>query len=71
MAKNYKITGIDENVIMITGRVGRDPEWLSVGSGLCKFSVAQTKSWKSKDTGEWVEKTNWLTCRSGATTGNA
>lgn len=49
------------NKIVILGRVGRDPEIkaLPSGSKVCSFSVATTRTWKNKETGEVHEDTEW------------
>ena len=45
------------------GRLGQDPVYESKGeSGFCRFSVATTRTWKDKQTGEKQEKTTWLHC---------
>jgi len=44
------------------GYAGRDAEYKDVGTGMAKFSLACTESWKDKNTGEWQEKTTWVSC---------
>ena len=51
------------NQITIMGHAGRDAEWKDVGSGLCSFSLAVSKSWKNKS-GEWEKSTEWFTIKS-------
>lgn len=49
------------NKTMIIGHLGKDPEirYLANGSAVCNFSVATTKKWKDKQSGESKEKTTW------------
>jgi single-strand DNA-binding protein len=48
------------NKAIIMGRLGKDPEIRSVGnSDVANLSVATSERWKSKQTGEWEEKTEW------------
>lgn len=48
------------NKAIILGRLGKDPEIRSVGnSDVANLSVATSERWKSKNTGEWEEKTEW------------
>ena len=46
---------------MIIGNLGRDPEvrYSPNGSAICNVSIATTRNWKSKDSGERVEETEW------------
>src|SRR5689334_21067175 len=50
------------NKVTIIGNLGRDPEmrYLPSGSAVTSFSVAVTRSWKSRD-GEQREETEWFT----------
>lgn len=48
---------ISVNRIIIVGRVGSDPE--QSGRGPVKFSVATSRSWKDKSSGERKEVTQW------------
>lgn len=49
------------NKVTILGNVGRDPELRHTPSGaaVCNLSVATTRKWKSKDSGERQEETEW------------
>lgn len=48
------------NKVMLIGRLGKDPELKSAGSGqVCNFSVATSETWKDKSSGEKKEKTTW------------
>lgn len=49
------------NKVILIGNVGRDPEtkYLNNGDAVTNLSLATTESWKDKNTGEKVEKTEW------------
>lgn len=49
------------NSVTILGRLGRDPEVRSTGSGtaVANFSVATSEKWKDKNSGQSQEKTTW------------
>lgn len=49
------------NKVIILGNLGRDPEmrYTPSGSAICSLRVATTRNWKSKDSGERVEETEW------------
>ena len=49
------------NQAIIIGRLGQDPEvkFLPNGDAICNLSVATSKRWKDKGTGEKREKTEW------------
>ena len=49
------------NKVTIIGNLGRDPEvrYTPGGSAVCNISLATTRNWKSKETGEKVEETEW------------
>lgn len=48
------------NKVMLIGRLGKDPELKTAGSGqVCNFSVATSETWKDKSSGEKKEKTTW------------
>ena len=48
----------DKQIISIYGRLGADPAWRDVGSGLCTFNVACSADYKDKN-GEWQDHTEW------------
>jgi len=52
------------NKVILLGTFGQDPEvrYLPNGSAVCNFSIATNESWKDKNTGEAVEKTEWHKC---------
>lgn len=49
------------NKAIIVGNLGRDPEvkYTAGGSAVANVTVATSESWKDKNTGENVEKTEW------------
>lgn len=52
---------MDLNKVVIMGHVGQDPEFhaMKQGGELCKFSVATSRRWKNKQTGDKQEDTSW------------
>ena len=51
---------MDLNKVCLMGHLGKDPEYHTMNSGeLCKFSIATTRRWKDKGTGERREDTSW------------
>jgi single-strand DNA-binding protein len=59
------------NSITLLGRLGKDPEvkFLNNGNAVAKFSLATTRKWKDKQTGEAKEKTEWHQCTAWGKTG--
>lgn len=49
------------NKVILLGNVGRDPEMRYTPSGMavCNISVATSRRWKSKDSQESQEETEW------------
>lgn len=49
------------NKVQIIGNCGRDPEsrYTQSGDCICNIAIATTESYKDKNTGEKVEKTEW------------
>jgi single-strand DNA-binding protein len=49
------------NKVIIVGNLGRDPEvrYMPSGSAICNVTVATTRQWKNKDSGEKMEETDW------------
>ena len=49
------------NKVIIVGNLGRDPEvrYTPDGSAVCNVSVATTRSWKNKESGDKSEETEW------------
>ena len=49
------------NKVIIIGNLGRDPEvrYTPSGAAVCNVSVATTRNWKNKESGERQEETEW------------
>ncbi|MGH6645550.1 single-stranded DNA-binding protein [Aquabacterium sp.] len=49
------------NKVIIIGNLGRDPEvrYAPSGAAMCNVSVATTRNWKDKTSGDKVEETEW------------
>ena len=49
------------NKVILIGNLGRDPEmrYTPSGSAVCNVSLATTRNWKDKNSGERVEQTEW------------
>ncbi|MDO9238364.1 MAG: single-stranded DNA-binding protein [Aquabacterium sp.] len=49
------------NKVILIGNLGRDPEvrYTPNGAAVCNVSVATTRNWKDKSSGEKVEETEW------------
>ena len=49
------------NKVILIGNLGRDPEMRTFpdGGSLCNVTLATTRSWKDKNSGERVEETEW------------
>ena len=49
------------NKVIIIGNLGRDPEvrYTPNGAAICNVSLATTRNWKDKSSGEKVEETEW------------
>ena len=49
------------NKVILIGNVGRDPEvrYSSGGTAICNLSVATSRKWKDKASGESQEETEW------------
>ena len=49
------------NKVIIVGNLGRDPEvrYNPSGAAWCTVSLATTRNWKNKDSGEKMEETEW------------
>ena len=49
------------NKVILIGNLGRDPEvrYTPNGNAVCNISVATTRAWKAKDSGEKQEETEW------------
>lgn len=49
------------NKVIIIGNLGKDPEvrYMPSGSAICNITVATTRQWKDKTSGERQEETEW------------
>ena len=49
------------NKVILVGNVGQDPEIRTTQDGreIANFSIATSESWKDKNTGEKIDKTEW------------
>jgi single-strand DNA-binding protein len=49
------------NKVIIIGNLGKDPEvrYTPNGNAVCNLRIATTRTWKSKDSGEKMEETEW------------
>ena len=49
------------NKVILVGNLGSDPEnkHLPSGSSVSEFSLATTRAWKNRDTGQQTEETEW------------
>jgi single-strand DNA-binding protein len=49
------------NKVILIGNLGRDPEvrYAPSGAAIANVTIATTRQWKSKDTGEKQEETEW------------
>ncbi len=49
------------NKVILVGNLGKDPEtkYMPSGDCVCNFTLATTDSWKDKQSGEKIEKTEW------------
>jgi len=51
------------NKVILIGNLGKDPESRPLGDGdVANFTIATSESWKDKQTGENVERTEWHRC---------
>ena len=49
------------NKVILIGNLGKDPEvrYAPTGSAICNITLATTRNWKDKNSGEKVEETEW------------
>jgi single-strand DNA-binding protein len=49
------------NKVILIGNLGRDPEvrYTPNGAAICNVTLATSRNWKDKNTGEKVEETEW------------
>lgn len=51
------------NKVIIVGKLGKDAEtkFTTGGIAMTRFTVATSRRWKDKDSGDWKEETDWHT----------
>ena len=49
----------DTNIVVVSGRLGNDPEPVKGEARLVKFHIACNRGYFDKEE-KWIEKTNWL-----------
>ncbi|MFO7306965.1 MAG: single-stranded DNA-binding protein, partial [Gammaproteobacteria bacterium] len=51
----------DLNRVMLIGRLGADPEQRHMpnGKAVVNIRVATCETWKDRNSGEWLERTEW------------
>ena len=49
------------NKVILVGNLGKDPEvrYMPSGGAICNVTVATTRQWKNKESGEKMEETDW------------
>ncbi len=49
------------NKVILIGNLGKDPEvrYTPNGNAICNLTLATSRNWKSKETGDKVEETEW------------
>ena len=49
------------NKVILIGNLGRDPEvrYSPNGAAICNITIATSRNWKDKNTGDKVEETEW------------
>lgn len=49
------------NKVILIGNLGRDPEvrYTPNGAAICNVTIATSRNWKDKNTGEKMEETEW------------
>ena len=49
------------NKVILVGTLGAAPESKTFpnGGSLCNFSIATSEKWQNKQTGDWIEQTEW------------
>lgn len=49
------------NKVVLVGTLGANPESKTFpnGGSVCQFSIATSEKWQNKQTGDWIEQTEW------------
>jgi single-strand DNA-binding protein len=60
----FSYNNVTYNNVTLVGNLGRDAETKYTQSGMAvsNFSVATTRSWKDKQSGEFKNETTWTNC---------
>lgn len=47
--------------VILVGTLGANPESKAFpnGGSVCQFSIATSEKWQNKQTGDWIEQTEW------------
>lgn len=47
--------------VILVGTLGANPESRTFpnGGSVCQFSIATSEKWQNKQTGDWIEQTEW------------
>lgn len=55
----FQMRGV--NKVILVGTLGKDPETKTFqnGGSLCNFSIATSEKWQDKQSGQWIENTEW------------
>ncbi len=54
----------EQNAVLLTGRLTRDPElkYTASGTAMCRFSLTVKRSYKDPKSGEWKDDTTFVNC---------
>ena len=49
------------NKVILVGTLGANPESRTFpnGGSVCQFSITTSEKWQNKQTGDWIEQTEW------------
>ena len=54
----------EQNTVLLTGRLTRDPElkYTASGTAMCRFGLAVNRRYKDPKSGEWKDDTSFVNC---------
>jgi single-strand DNA-binding protein len=54
----------EQNTVLLTGRLTRDPElkYTASGTAMCRFGLAVNRRYKDPKSGEWKDDTTFVNC---------
>jgi single-strand DNA-binding protein len=54
----------EQNTVLLTGRLTRDPElkYTASGTAMCRFGLAVNRRYKDSKSGEWKDDTTFVNC---------